>query len=142
MAEETHKTEAISEVPGGAVYHQVAPAGVAAEVTAADPVAAGAVAALGRWLTGKLASDPAVRDRVATLSGLSATDLASLMEGHPLFRLDTDHVQRVATALVEAQVIPQADAVWEAMGAEAGPSDSTDYIVPPAQVVRAMSDNP
>ena len=61
------------------------------------------------------------------------------MDGHPLFRLDTDHVQRIATALVEAQVIPQADEVWKAIAPEAG---SSDYIVPPAQVVRAMSDNP
>jgi hypothetical protein len=139
MADETLKAEETSKTPGGTVYHQVAPAGVAAEVTADDPVAAGAVAALGRWLTEKLAASPAARERVATLSGLSATDLTALMDGHPLFRLDTDHVQRIATALVEAQVIPQADEVWEAMGSEAGPSE---YIVPPTQVVRAMSGNP
>ncbi len=139
MTEETWKTEKTSETPGGTVYHQVAPAGLAAEVTADSPVAAEAVTALGRWLTEKLATGPAVRDRVATLSGLSATDLTALMDGHPLFRVDTDHVQRIATALVEAQVIPHADEVWNAMGSESG---SSDYIIPPTQVVRAMSDNP
>jgi len=138
MAEETWKTEKTSDTPGGTVYHQVAPAGLAAEVTADDPVAAGAVAALGHWLTEKLAASPAARERVATLSGLAVSDLTALMEGHPLFRLDTDHVQRIATALVEAQVIPQADEVWKAMGTASG---SSDYIVAPAQVVRTMSGN-
>lgn len=138
MAEETWKAETTPEAPGGTVYKQIAPAGVASEVTADRPVAAEAAAALGRWLTEKLAAGPAVRDRVAALSGLAVSDLTALMDGHPLFRLDTDHVQRIATALVEAQVIPQADEVWQAMGSEAG---SSDYIMPPAQVVRAMSDN-
>jgi len=132
MAEEDLKT------PAGTVYRQVAPAGVAAEVTADDPVAAETVTALGRWLTEKLAGSPAAREHVATLSGLAVSDLAALMDGHPLFRLDTDHVQRIATALVEAQVIPQADEVWKAIGSEAGASD---YILPPGQVVRAMSGN-
>ncbi len=138
MAEETPKTDETSKIPGGSVYHQVAPAGLAAEVTAEDPVMPEAVAALGRWLTEKLGASPDARKRVATLSGLAVSDLASLMDGHPPFRMDTDHVQRIATALVEAQIIPQADEVWNAIGA---PSGSSDYILPPVQVVRAMSDN-
>lgn len=132
MAEETSKT------PAGTVYKQVAPAGLAAEVTADNPVTVETVTALGRWLTDKLAASPAIRDRVATLSGLSVSDLTALMNGHPLFRLDTDHVQRIATALVMVQVIPHADDVWKAIAAAPAVSDS---IVPPAQVVRTMSNN-
>lgn len=138
MAEETLKTEETSKTPGGTVYEQIAPAGLAAEVTADNPVAAKTVTSLGRWLTEKLAASPAARERVATLSGLSVSDLTALMDGHPLFRLDTDHVQRIATALVETQVISQADEVWNAIASDAGASD---YILPPAQVVQAMSGN-
>lgn len=130
--------EDASNTTTGAVYRQIAPAGLAAEVTAGDSVAAETVTALGRWLTEKLAASPAARERVATLSGLAGSDLTALMDGHPQFRLDTDHVQRIATALVEAQVIPQADEVWQAIGSGAGASD---YILPPGQVVQAMSDN-
>ena len=139
MAEDTWKTDEHSATPGGTVYKQVAPAGLAVELTADSPVAAGTPPALGRWLTEKLGADDALRDRVATLSGLSVSDLTSLMEGHPLFRLDTDHIQRIATALVEAQVIRQAEEVWAALGAGA---EASDYIVPPAQIVQAMSDTP
>jgi hypothetical protein len=137
MAEELPKTNENAEMPGSAVYRQVAPAGLAAEVTAEDPAAGGTAAALGRFLTETLAGDPESRERVAALSGLAVSDLASLMDGHPLFPLDTDHVQRIATALVEAQVIPHADVVWKAIP----PSSSADYILPPAQVVQAMSGN-
>ena len=134
MAEETWKT------PGETVYKQVAPAGLAAEVTGSDPVAPETITALGRWLTEKLAGNAEVRDRVATLSGLSVSDLAALMGGHPLFPLDTDHVQRITTALVEAQVIPEATEVWQAISTSSD-SESSDYILPPTQVVRAMSGN-
>ena len=138
MAEETGKTEEQAKMPGGEVYKQVAPAGLAAEVTANDPVAPETVTALSRWLTETLAGSAALRDRIAALSGLAVSDLTSLMDGHPLFRLDTDHIQRIATALVEAQVISHTDEVWKAIGTETG---SSDYIVPPAQILRAMSGN-
>lgn len=136
MAEETWKTDENAKTPGGTVYHQVAPAGVAAEVTAENPPET--TAALGRWLAEKLGTHSEGRERVATLSGISLGDLTSLMEGHPLFRLDTDHVQRIATALVEARIIAQADEVWNAIGSDAG---SSEYLLPPMQVVQAMSDN-
>lgn len=134
MAEET-STEDLN-TPGEQVYKQVGPSGLAAEVTADDPVKPETITALGRWLTEKLAANPAARDHVASLSGLSLADLAGLMDGHPLFPLDTDHLQRIATALVEAQVIPHAEEVWKAIGSEA---DTSDYVLPPAQVLRAMS---
>lgn len=132
MAEETWKT------PGETVYKQVASAGLAAEVTGSDPVAPETITSLGRWLTEKLAGNAEAQDRVATLSGLSMSDLTALMDGHPLFPLDTDHVQRIATALVEAQVISEATEVWNAISA---PAASSDYILPPGQVVQAMSGN-
>lgn len=137
MAEELGKTEK-KGLPDDTVYRQIAPAGVASEVTADNPVAAQTVAALGRFLTEKLGADPALRERVAALSGLSLTDLASLMAGHPLFPLNTDHLQRIATALTETQVIGQTDEVWTALGSNA---EASDYILPPTQVVQAMSDN-
>ncbi len=137
MAEETQKIEDL-KVTSGEVYKQVAPAGLAAEITADNAVAPETVTALGHWLTDKLTANPTAQERVATLSGISGSDLASLMDGHPLFRLDTDHVQRIATALVEAQVIPHAEEVWNAMAADSGASD---YLVPPTQVVQAMSGN-
>ena len=134
MAEETHDNVQNLKVTGDDVYKQVAPSGLASEITADNPVAPETVAALGRWLAQTLPAE--ARERVATLSGISQGDLASLLEGHPLFRLDTDHLQRLATALVEAQVIPHADALWQAIGFEA---DSSDYLVPPTQIVQAMS---
>ena len=136
MAEETWKTDENAKTPVGTVYHQVAPAGVASEVTSENPPER--AAALGQWLTEKLGTHSEDRERVATLSGISLGDLTSLMEGHPLFQLDTDHVQRIATALVEARIIVQADEVWNAIGSDAGASD---YLLPPTQVVQAMSDN-
>ena len=136
MAEETWKAEDTAKTPAGTVYRQIAPAGLASEVTADNPAASGTAAALGHWLTETLGADLAVQDRVATLRGLSVSDLTALMEGHPLFPLDTDHIQRIATALVEAQVISQAEEVWQAIAPA-----SSDYILPPAQVVQAMSDN-
>lgn len=138
MAEETWKTEELAKTPAGTVYKQVAPAGVAAEVTADEPVVSETVRALGQWLTEKLGADPAVRERVATLSGLSVSDLTALIDGHPPFRLDTDHMQRLATALVEAQIIAHGDEIWKAVGAGA---PASDYLLPPPQVVQAMSGN-
>lgn len=132
MAEETWKTEKAAERPGEAVYKQVAPAGVATEVTSQN--SDDASGALGRWLSEKLAGNAEARERVATLSGFSVTDLTALMEGHSPFPLDTDHVQRLATALTEAQVVAHADEVWQALG-----SGSTDYVLPPSQVVSSMS---
>ena len=136
MAEETWKMDESAKMPGGTVYKQVAPAGVASEVTAENPPET--AAALGRWLTELLGANSETRERIATLSGISLSDLTSLMEGNPLFRLDTDHVQRIATALVEARIIAQADEVWNAISSEVGASD---YVLPPMQVVQAMSDN-
>ena len=136
MAEETSTED--SNTPGEQVHKQVAPSGLAAEATADHSVKPETISALGRWLTEHLAADPAAQDQVATLSGLSLTDLTSLMSGHPLFPLDTDHIQRIATALVEAQIVPHAEEVWKATGSEAGMSD---YILPPAQVLRVMSDH-
>ena len=137
MAEETWKADEQAKTAAGTVYHQLAPAGVAAEVTAADPAGA-EPAALGRWLTEKLGANSETRERIATLSGLSLSEMTSLMDGHPLFRLNTDHVQRIATALVEERVITQADEVWNAIGSEA---DASEYLLPPTQVVQALSDN-
>jgi hypothetical protein len=138
MAEDSWKTDTQRATPPGTVYKQVAPAGLASEVTADDPVTPETISALGRWLAEKLAGTPGSKERIAALSGLSVSELDSLINGHPLFPLDTDHVQRLATALVEAQIIPHAEEVWNAIGDGAA---SSDYLVPPAEIVRAMSDN-
>lgn len=135
MPEQTDKIQDL-KVAGDDVYKQVAPSGLAAEVDAEKPISPETVTALGNWLATTLGSSPETRERVAVLSGIPVSDLTSLIDGHPLFRLDTDHIQKIATALVEAQIIPHGDEVWKAIASD---TDASDYIVPPTQILQAMS---
>ncbi len=116
-------------------YKQVLPAGLAPEVTAGSGATVATTAAFGRWLRGQLTADGS-REQVAGLSGMEPWDFSQMLDGHSQFSLDADHVQRIATALLELGLVTNPALVWEAAG-----YDQTDYIVPPAQVVQSMSGN-
>lgn len=140
MADEQAKAES-----SHTLYRQVNPAGIAPEVSAGRTVSQGATAAFGQWLHDLLGGGTeeeqrARRQHVASLSGLSAFDLGRLMEGQPVFPLDSDHIQRIASTLLEMRLITEPNAVWAAAGwGGAGEDDASDYIVPPSQIVRTMS---
>lgn len=125
------------------VYKQVASAGVAPELSAGTILPAGDATAFGQWLAGLMENssqttqDAGQKARAASLSGLSPAQWESLLAGQPLFALDADHVQRIASALVELGLVAHPDAVWQA----AGVSTQSDYLVPPGQIVRAVSGN-
>lgn len=116
-------------------YKQVAPAGIAPEVTSGTGASRETILAFGQWLGLKLSTGEGSRERVATLSGLSINDLTALVEGRPMFPLDTDHIQRLSTALIETGLVTQASDVWEAAGLGA-----SDYIIAPGQIVRSMNE--
>jgi len=130
-----------------ALYHQVNPSGLASELSAGQTVTPEQTAAFGQWLHGRLhggteEDERARRQQVASLSGISAFDLGRLMEGQPMIPLDPDHVQRLATALVEMRVISEPGEVWAAAGLEAVEGDEdSDYLVPPSRIAGAMSGN-
>lgn len=137
MADEQRKADATYSG-----YRQVAPAGVAPEVTAGAAISPEASIAFGRWLAERLRADSsdmerAHRQRLASLSGFDSTDLSRLLAGQAGVPLDPDGLQRLAVALVEMQLVQHSGEVWEAAGI---PSQS-DYIIPPGQVVRAVSGN-
>ena len=120
--------------PSSAVYKPAAPAGLASEITAGLALPAGAADAFGGWLKEKLASGSDVREGVVAHSGLAAAELSSLAAGQSDTPLNRDHIQRIASALVEMGLISHADEAWNAAGL-----GSSDYLVPPGQIVQAMS---
>ena len=121
-------------IAGATDERQSAPAGIATEITAMAALPAASVADFGHWLAGKVGSDPEVRGRLAMHSGLPAADLLTLLTGQRGGALNRDQVQRIASALVEMQIIPHADEAWNAVGL-----GGCDTIIPPLQIVQAMS---
>ena len=128
MAEESRNTDK------NAHYKMVQPSGLAAEVASGEAGRLGNARSFGSWLKEKLESADADRNEVALLSGVTPNDLDWLFKGQALFPLDSDHLQRFATALLELHIVDAPDQVWQAAG-----FDASDYITPPSEVVRSMS---
>lgn len=124
------------EIPPSMMYKQVLPAGVAPEVSTGEYADQATTASFGPWLGALLNAAPNARERVAALSGIAPADFGQLLEGKPPFLLDTDHVQRIASALTELHLIANPADVWKAAG-----FDDTEYIVAPENVLRALSGN-
>jgi len=128
--------EEIPELPANMLYKQAAQAGIATEITIEEPMTAEMVVAFGGWLKEKLTATPEVRDRVALQSGLPVSEISSLIGGQSNYQMNRNHVQRIASALVELGIISHADEAWKVAGL-----DSSDYIITPLQVVQTMSRN-
>ncbi len=143
MADQQPNKEDISH----ALYREVHASGLAPEISSGRTVSMETTAAFGQWLHAQLGAGTdeeqrARRQQLGALSGISGFDLGRLMDGEPVFPLDSDHVQRLATALLEMRVITEPNEVWIAAGWDgAGTEAASDYIVPPSQIVRSMSGN-
>jgi hypothetical protein len=122
------------EIPPSVIYKQVLPAGIAPEVSTENYADRPTTAAFGPWLTQHMNAVPNARERVAALSGIPPGDFDQLLDGKPPFLLDTDHVQRLASALTELHLISNPADVWKAAGFE-----DTEYIIAPEKVLRALS---
>lgn len=142
MANEQSKADASHDL-----YRTVHPSGLAPEVTVGRTVSMETTAAFGQWLHAQLGGGTeeeqrARRQQIGALSGISGFDLGRLMQGEPVFPLDSNHIQRIATALLEMRLISEPSEVWAAAGWEgADATDASDYIVPPSQILRSMSGN-
>ncbi len=112
----------------------VLPSGLAAEVASSTARQQGDPATFAAWLRDRLGAASVPPDRLAALSGVAPADMARLLDGQPAFPLDVDHLQRLATALIELHVVTNPAQAWEA----AGFADS-EYIVPPVLIVQTMS---
>lgn len=127
------------------VYRQVNPSGLASEVSAGRAASPATTAAFGQWLGERLGGGTeeeqrARRQHLGTLSGIGAFDLGRLIEGQVTFPFDADHIQRLATALLEMGAVAAPKDVWAAAGWDTvGTAEaSSDYIVPPSQIVGSM----
>lgn len=142
MEKEQRKADASHDL-----YRSVHASGLGPELSAGRTVSIETTAAFGQWLHAQLGGGTeeeqrAKRQQIGALSGISGFDLGRLMEGEPVFPLDSNHVQRLATALLEMRLIANPNEVWAAAGWEgADAAGASDYIVPPSQIVRSMSGN-
>ncbi len=143
MADQQPNKEDISHT----LYREVHASGLGPELSTARPVSQASTAAFGQWLHAQLGGGTeeelrGKRQQLGALSGISGFDLGRLMQGEPVFPLDSDHIQRLATALLEMRLISEPNEIWAAAGwNETGGEGTSDYIVPPSQVVRSMSGN-
>ena len=129
------------------LYREVHPSGLAPEISAGHTTGQASGAAFGQWLRERLGGGTeeeqrARRQKLGSLVGISGFDLGRVMDGEPVFPLDSDHVQRLATGLLEMNLITDPKDAWTAAGWDAEEtSDDSDYIVPPSQIVRSMRGN-
>lgn len=143
MADQQPNKEDISHT----LYREVHPSGLAPEISAGHTTSQASSATFGQWLReclggGTEEDQRARRQKLGSLVGINGFDLGRVMDGEPVFPLDSDHVQRVATGLLEMGLITDPKDAWAAAGWDgADTTEASDYIVPPSQIVRSMRGN-